>query len=161
MPKTQHVSRRDFVTVVTAALGTIIGAVIGLPAIGFLISPAAKKQEADAWIPAGPLENFPIGTPTLFNFTRTKVNGWEKTVNSYGAFILRDANNQIKALSNICTHLSCRVNWDEASQTYPCPCHDAHFDINGAVLSGPPPRPLDVYETKIEDGTVFIHYVEA
>ena len=119
----------------------VMAAMVGLPAVGYLISPATKKQESEAWIPAGEVDSYPIGVPTLFSFTRTKINGWEKTVNSHGVYILRksEAENDILTLSNVCTHLSCRVSWDEETQVYPCPCHDAHFDINGLVIDGPPP----------------------
>lgn len=163
MAKSPHLSRKDFVTATVGVLGTIMAVMIGLPAISYLTSPAMKKHESEAWIPAGLVEDYPIGIPSLFNFTRTKINGWEKTVNSYGVFILRrsEVESDILALSNVCTHLSCRVNWDEAGEEYACPCHAAHFDINGLVIDGPPPRPMDQYETKIEEGALFIHYVEA
>ena len=163
MAKSPHISRNDFVKITVGALGTIIGAVVGLPTIFYLISPANQKQESDAWIPAGPLENYPVGVPTLFSFTRSKINGWEKTVNSYGVYILRrsEAPEDILALSNVCTHLSCRVKWDEGLQVYACPCHDAHFGLEGGVDSGPPPRPLDTYETKVEEGVLSVHFVEA
>lgn len=160
MPRSQHVSRRDFVRVVLTFLGTIMGAVVGLPAIGYLIAPAVKVKRADARIPLGPLENYPAGVPTLFNFTRTKVNGWEKTVNSYGVYVLRGEGDQVKVLSNVCTHLSCRVNWKAEEQQYACPCHAAYFDIDGKVLEGPPPRPLDEFEAEIEEGNLFINFVE-
>jgi Rieske Fe-S protein len=156
-------NRREFVQVVTGCLGALMGAVIGLPAIGYLISPATKRQESEAWIPLGVLENYPVGVPTLFNFTRTKTNGWEKTVNSYGVFVVRGADNSVMVISNRCTHLSCRVNWSEEKQEFLCPCHDAQFDINGKVLGGPPPRPLDTYANdtvKIEDGNLFIFFQE-
>jgi len=144
------------------ALGTIIGAVIGLPVIGYIISPALKRQESEAWIPAGPLENYPIGVPILFSFTRTKLNGWERTVNSYGVYVLRksEAENDVLALSNVCTHLSCRVTFNDGRQEYLCPCHDAQFTIDGEVAGGPPPRPLDRYETKVEEGTLSLHFKE-
>jgi len=163
MPKSPHLSRTDFVKTTVGVLGTIMAAVVGLPAIGYLISPATKTQESDAWIELGPLESYPIGTPTLFNFTRSKINGWEKTVNSYGIYILRrsEAEDDLLVLSNVCTHLSCRVTWKEDQQEYACPCHDAQFDIDGDVTYGPPPRPLDRYETKVEEGNLYIHFVEA
>lgn len=159
MPGYQHMNRRDFVKVVTTFLGTVMGAVVGLPAIGYLLSPALKGQKADAWVPLGPLENYPQDVPTPFSFTRAKVNGWEKTVNSYGGFVLRQGE-QVLALSNICTHLACRVNWQEDLGMYTCPCHDAAFLPDGTVASGPPPRPLDAYETKVEEGVLFIRFVE-
>jgi len=160
MSDSKEVGRREFVKAVLALLSSIMGAVIGIPAISYLISPAVKVQKKEAWIPLGPLENYPIGQPTLFNFTRTTINGWERTVNSYGVFVVRYSEDQLKAFSNVCTHLSCRVNWKEDQQEYVCPCHDAQFDINGQVLSGPPPEPLHTYETKIEDGNLFIHFVK-
>ncbi len=160
MTDSTHLDRRGFVTVVTTLLGTIMGAVIGLPAIGYLVSPALQVQKKDDWIPLGPLENYPVGTPTLFSFTRTTVNGWEKTVNSFGAYVVRFSPDQLKVFSNMCTHLSCRVAWKEEAQDYLCPCHDGHFDAQGKVTAGPPPEPLHEYETKIEDGALFIHFVE-
>jgi len=154
---TPDVDRRGFVKIVTAFLGSIMAAVIGLPGIAFLISPATRNQKAEAWIPLGPISNYPIGSPAPFNFTRSTVNGWEKTVLSYGVFILRKDENQVKVLSNICTHLGCRVSWHPDIQEYVSPCHDGHFDIDGNVTKGPPPRPLDQYETKVENGNLFIH----
>jgi len=159
MAESPHLDRRQFVAVVTAFLGTVMGVVVGLPAIGYLLSPATKVQKKEAWIPLGPVESYAVGTPTLFSFTRTTVNGWEKTVNSYGAYVVRFSPDQLKVFSNICTHLSCRVTWKEDAQEYVCPCHDAHFDAQGQVLSGPPPAPLIEYETKIEEGNLFIHLV--
>jgi Rieske Fe-S protein len=160
MAGSQHISRRDFITLTTAAVGTIIGAVIGLPAIAYLIDPALKTGSTEAWIPLGKLESYEIGKPTLSTFTRSKVNGWEKSVNSYGAFVLRKSQTEVVVFSNVCTHLSCRVNWQTDKQQYVCPCHDGRFGIDGQVLAGPPPRPLDVYEMKVEDGTLSIHFLE-
>jgi menaquinol-cytochrome c reductase iron-sulfur subunit len=161
MAKSPSIDRRQFVTLVTSVLGAIIGVVVGLPAIGYLVSPALRARKTDAWIPLGPLDNYPLDIPTAFSFTRTMVNGWEKTVNSFGVFVLRKASGQVIVFSNVCTHLSCHVAWKSDLQEYVCPCHDGHFAIDGEVVSGPPPRPLDAYETKIEQGNLFIHLQEA
>jgi menaquinol-cytochrome c reductase iron-sulfur subunit len=160
MENKSHLTRNDFVKGVVALLGSIMGAVIVLPAIGYVLAPALKKTSSDAWIPLGPLDSYPIGTPTPFNFTRTKVNGWEKTTNSYGVYVLRKDETDTTVFSNVCTHLSCRVIWNEEPRQYICPCHDGRFGINGEIISGPQPRPLDTYETKVEEGNLFIHYVE-
>ncbi len=161
MAKSPHLSRNDFVKVTVGALGTIMGMVVGLPVVGYFISPALKSNTSDAWIAAGPLKNYPVGTPTLFTFTRTKINGWEKTVNSYGVYVLRksEAEADVVAFSNVCTHLACRVTWKGDLNAYVCPCHDGRFDITGKVVSGPPPRPLDAYAAKIENGNLLIHLV--
>jgi len=163
MSKSHEVSRRDFVTVVTGILGTIMGAVVGLPAIGYLLSPAVQKQKSEGWVPLGNIEDFPVGLPMLRTFVRTKVNGWEKTANSYGVYVIRGEGDQFQVLSNVCTHLSCRVTWSDADQSYNCPCHDAHFAKDGGIIDGPQPRPLDAYgpdQQKIEAGILYILYKE-
>jgi quinol---cytochrome c reductase iron-sulfur subunit, bacillus type len=160
MTKSPNLSRNDFVKFTVGALGAVIGAVVGLPAIGYLISPALKIQKIDAWVQLGALENYPIGVPTLFTFTRTIINGWEKTVNSYGVYVLRKSESEVVVFSNVCTHLACRVSWKDDSQEFICPCHDGRFNINGEVVKDPPPRPLDRYETKIEDGNLSIRLLK-
>ncbi len=161
MSATPAVSRREFVKVVTALLGSVIGAAVGIPAIGYLISPALATTKSDAWIPLGPTGNYPEGVPTMFSFTRTVVNGWEKAVNSYSVYVLHRGD-QFKVLSTRCTHLSCRVTWKTDLNQYVCPCHDGRFDIDGNVKAGPPPRPLDTFETKVdENGNLSIHFVES
>src|SRR5574341_575186 len=102
---TSDLGRRGFVKIVTAFLGSIMATVVSLPGIAYLISPAMRTQKAEAWIPLGALGNYPIGRPAPFNFTRSTVNGWEKTVLSYGVFVLRKDESQVKVVSNICTHL--------------------------------------------------------
>ena len=163
MAGSPHISRRNFIGLITAAVGGIIGVVIGVPAIAYLIDPALQAGSSDAWIPLGKLDVFAIGKPTLATFTRSKVNGWEKTVDSYGVFVLRKSAAETLVLSNKCTHLGCQVNWKTDTLEYLCPCHDAQFDIDGQVLGGPPPRPLDRYsgdQLKVEDGTLYIHFTE-
>ena len=151
--------RRDFVKLTLAFLGSVMGAVIALPGIGYMISPAVRTSIKEDWIPLGPLESYLVGIPTRFKFTRATVNGWEKTINSYGVYVSRKDESHVKVFSDICTHLGCRVTWHPDIQEYVSPCHDGHFDIDGYVTIGPPPHPLDHFETRIEDGILFIHLV--
>jgi Rieske Fe-S protein len=152
--------RKSFVKIVTASLGSIMAAIVGLPVIQYFISPALGKTIGDDWISLGSLDNYPIGIPTLFNFTITKVNGWERSSHSYGAFVLRKEDQDPIVFSDVCTHLSCRVNWNEEISEFYCPCHAAIFDKNGEVVSGPPPRPLDRYEIRLDGDQLFIHLTE-
>lgn len=152
-----QVSRRDFIKGTTAVIGGLIGALVGIPSIAFLLSPAVKSQgESDAVIGLGPLANYPIGIPTRFDFTQTKVNGWERTATNYGLYVVRKSENEVRVFSDVCTHLGCRVTWHEDQEHYISPCHDGHFGILGDVISGPPPRPLDEFVTKIEGGELFV-----
>jgi menaquinol-cytochrome c reductase iron-sulfur subunit len=162
MADSHEVQRRDFVNIVLVGLGSVIGLIIGIPAIAYLLSPAVKVNEEEAWVPLGPLDAYPIGTPTRFSYTRSKVNGWEKTVNSYGAYVWRygEGDSDVTVYSNWCTHLSCRVTWEEDRSIYICPCHDGHFNKEGEVVAGPPPKPMYEYETMVEEGILSIKHME-
>ncbi len=156
----RNIDRRSFVTGVLGILSGIMAAIVGLPAIGFLISPALKKEKIEDWVPLGPVQDLIEGEPTLFAFTRTKQVGWERTGFSYGVYVIKKPDGELDVFSNICTHLSCRYSWREELDHFVCPCHDGHYAKDGTVISGPPPRPLDRFEHKIDDGMLMIHLIE-
>ena len=106
----QNLSRRDFIKATTALIGGLIGVGIGLPSIAYLLSPSLRKTEDGSVMDLGPLDKYPLGIPTFFEFTRTKVNGWERTGLSYGVFVLRQTEKDVRVFSDICTHLACRVS---------------------------------------------------
>ena len=56
----------------------------------------------------------------------------------------------VKVFSATCTHLGCQVLWDREAKNFKCPCHGGVYAATGEVLEGPPPRPLDVIEAKVE-----------
>jgi cytochrome b6-f complex iron-sulfur subunit len=60
------------------------------------------------------------------------------------------------ALSLVCTHLGCLVNWVPEAGEFQCPCHGSRFDPNGAVLQGPAPLPLKRYNARVSGTTVVI-----
>lgn len=162
MTDEHEVKRRDFVNIIVAAFTVLVGLIVGIPAIGYLISPARKVSQDEAWIPLGRLDGYPLDLPTLFSYTRTKINGWEKTVSSFGAYVWRSGSgsSDVVVYSNMCTHLSCRVTWKDDSSVYLCPCHDGRFNKEGQIVTGPPPQPLYQYETKVEEGTLFIKHMD-
>jgi menaquinol-cytochrome c reductase iron-sulfur subunit len=155
--------RRSFVAGVVAFLGSIITAVIGLPAIGYLLSPGLQKSRStsgEEWVPLGLVEELVEGEPKLFSFTRTRRVGWETSAQSYGIYVVRKTRNTFNVFSNVCTHLSCRVNWNVGTAEYICPCHDGRFGLDGSIISGPQPRPLDTFDYRIDDGTLMIQLAE-
>ncbi|MCA2001488.1 MAG: ubiquinol-cytochrome c reductase iron-sulfur subunit [Chloroflexi bacterium] len=160
MSSSKEISRRDFIKVTTGIVGGVIGAAIGLPSVFYLIDPALQEGGKDIWVSIGKFEDMQVGVPYPFSFTRVQVNGWERTSNSFGGYAIRksDNPNDLLILNSRCTHLSCAVNWNAEAQEYICPCHDAAFDIEGKVLGGPPPRPLDKFEDfrMTEDGRIEI-----
>jgi len=164
MSGSNELSRRDFIKVTTGIIGGFIGAVVGLPAVYYLIDPALQGGGKEAWIPIGKFEDMLLDTPYAFSFTRVQVNGWERTASSFGGYAIRksDKPEELQILNSRCTHLGCTVNWNEEANAYLCPCHDAKFSQDGKVLDGPPPRELDTYpEHRITaDGVIEIFFKE-
>jgi glycine/D-amino acid oxidase-like deaminating enzyme/nitrite reductase/ring-hydroxylating ferredoxin subunit len=62
----------------------------------------------------------------------------------------RDEQGELHAVSAVCTHLGCIVNWNSAEQSWDCPCHGARFDIDGEVLQTPAIKNLQPYLGKPE-----------
>jgi Rieske Fe-S protein len=160
-----ELSRRDFMKAAIYFVGGLVGVAVGLPSVAYLIDPALKAGGKEAWVPVGKLTDMPeVGRPYPFSFTRVQVNGWERTATSHGGFVIRKSEdpNDMLIINSRCTHLSCTVNWKEEERVFGCPCHDASFDADGAVLGGPPPRPLDRYgEFRVtENGILEIFYKE-
>jgi quinol---cytochrome c reductase iron-sulfur subunit, bacillus type len=163
MSGSNRLSRRDFILATTGIVGGIIGAVLGIPAIGYMIAPALREDKAGAPVQIGKLEDIPVGQFKPFSFTITKVNGWERTASNYGGYILRksESPDDILVLSSRCTHLSCTVKWNQEANAFICPCHDAKFSPDGKVLAGPPPEPLGHFAYSVDaDGVITIVPVE-
>ena len=156
MQPKKKLSRQDFLKLSIAAVGATIGAGMGLPAVAYVVGPALKKDQAQNWIQLGAVSKIPLGEPTLFKFKIQTQTGWIVDEREVSVYILTDDGREFAALSNICTHLGCRVRWIADNQQFFCPCHNAAFDKEGNILAGPPPRPLDRFEVKVEDGQLFI-----
>ena len=103
--------------------------------------PRRKGPKVETVFIAGKVTDFKVSEVIPFRKERT--------------FILRTEGGFL-AISAICTHLHCIVNWNEMLKKFECPCHGAKFNQNGEVLEGPPPRPLDLYKLQIVAGNVMV-----
>lgn len=156
MSNEERVGRRDFLKFAIMGMGGLISTIMAIPAVAFLIGPALKKVEDQNWIAVGTVSKVEIGTPTLFKAKIQRQAGWILDEQELSFYILTNDGRDFVAMSNICTHLGCRVRWVSSEETFFCPCHNAAFDKEGAVASGPPPRALDRYEVKVEDNQLFV-----
>ena len=151
----KKVSRRDFMKATIATLGGIIGAAIGAPAVAYLIGPAQKSEDTD-WIRLGSVNKVELNIPTLFKTTIETQTGWVKEEEEFSVYVLTENGRDFTIMSNVCTHLGCRVRWIDDQDRFFCPCHNAAFARDGSVSDGPPPRPLDRFESMVEDGILFV-----
>jgi len=149
------VGRRDFMKAAIFTIGGLIGAAIGVPAIAYVVGPALE-QATGTWIRLGAISKVENDNPTLFKTTLETQTGWISTQEEIAAYVLTENGQDFTVLSNVCTHLGCRIRWIADDGQFHCPCHNGVFAKDGTVVSGPPPRPLDRFQNKVENGILYI-----
>ena len=155
-PEKNKFSRRTFLSAAIWAIGGLISAALGIPAIAYIIGPALKRSTSQEWILLGSTVKVELGAPALFKAKIERKTGWSVNEEEISAYARTDNVRDFVALSIICTHLGCGVRCVANKSNFFCPCHNGVYDKNGNVVSGPPPRPLDHYEVKIENNQLFI-----
>ena len=156
MTDSTKVTRRDFLGFMIFAIGGIISFALGIPAIAYIVGPALKIRDEQNWIPLGAASKVEIGVPTLFQTNVQQKSGWIVEERELRFYVYSEDGREFIAMSNVCTHLGCSVRWVAEQTQFFCPCHNGVFDKNGKVVAGPPPRPLDRFEIKEEDGQLFV-----
>ncbi|MFC1491295.1 ubiquinol-cytochrome c reductase iron-sulfur subunit [Nitrospinota bacterium] len=72
------------------------------------------------------------------------------------AILVRTSSGEFRAFSAVCTHLSCTVQYRPDLEHIWCACHNGHFNLTGKNVGGPPPRPLEAYEARVQGEDVFV-----
>jgi len=150
--------RRFYILFINGVMG-LVGLALSIPAAIYLLFPP-KLRKRQEWVETADLATIPSGTPTEISFRRTRVDGWKVTNVKDAAWVVKKPNDDVVAFAPVCTHLACAYHWDDPSHTFICPCHGSVFSIDGKVLSGPAPRPLNRLMTKIQGGKLQIGPVE-
>jgi len=70
--------------------------------------------------------------------------------------LIRVSESEWRAFGATCTHLDCTVQYRSESQQIWCACHNGFYDLNGRVVAGPPPRPLEEYVVRVRGEEVVI-----
>jgi Rieske Fe-S protein len=151
-----NINRRNFLSVATWGIAALMAIGFAVPSLIYIIGNALKRELAEAWVRLGSTSKVEVGVPTLFTFTIERQTGWIVNQEEVSVYVLTENGRDYIAMSNICTHLACRVRWINDQNQFFCPCHNGVFDTQGLVISGPPPRPMDRYEVKVEENQIFI-----
>jgi cytochrome b6-f complex iron-sulfur subunit len=125
--------RRSFLGMLATALGLTAFGSIAYPLLRYLAPPKKRGGEGK-----GSFKKSDIG------------NAKEIVVNGTPAIIINRPGKGYIALSRVCTHLGCLVEYDRDNKRLVCPCHAGIYDLEGRVLSGPPPKPLTAFPLKVE-----------
>ncbi|MFQ6105059.1 MAG: ubiquinol-cytochrome c reductase iron-sulfur subunit [Candidatus Glassbacteria bacterium] len=132
--------RRDFLAKVLKTIGTVFFVACIYPLIRYLSPTAITGTGKEVEIS---LDDLPVGDSNVIDIAGQPV-------------ILIRTQKEVIALSAICTHLGCVVQFKKEENIIHCPCHAAAFDIKGNVLKGPATIPLKTYQTNISGNRVFI-----
>jgi menaquinol-cytochrome c reductase iron-sulfur subunit len=155
--------RRRFLRVMTAGLGTVAGAILGIPIVGYFFG--QRKREAH-WVTLGDVASFPLNETRLIDFDNPFRQPWDGVASLTGVFVRNEGQgsqgaNQFLVLSVHCAHLGCPVSWFPQSGLFMCPCHGGVYYSNGDHASGPPPRGMFHCDWRVQDGQLQVrapHY---
>lgn len=135
--------RRRFVE--TLLGGGIIASIISFiyPVLRYLVPPAVTNLGEDE-IVACKVGDLKPNSSKIFRFgTRP-------------GLLLLTAEGEYRALSAVCTHLGCTVQYRSDSQQIWCACHNGVYDLTGRNISGPPPRPLEDFDVHVRGAEVVV-----
>ncbi len=86
--------------------------------------------------------SLPVGVPVEVPFTMTNAGGSSVAGSTW---MLKAADGTLTAYDPRCTHALCRYKWTAADSRFKCNCHGGQFALDGTVLAGPPPKPLNKF----------------
>jgi cytochrome b6-f complex iron-sulfur subunit len=129
-------------------LGLCLGGVIAgftasviYPVVRYLAPRSGSGSLAKVVIPE---KDVPEGEAKFFEFAGAS------------AVLVRKRGGDLVALSAVCTHLGCIVQWEKEKQDFLCPCHAGHYTPDGVVTSGPPPKPLTKLPFTVANGAITV-----
>ena len=142
-------NRRDFLKRIVKSFFTLAG--IGLALLSTSIYPSKTAKKEIRYVPVSAEEELPRRGVKRIDFS---YEGGGRTLHAKAFLVATTAG--LIALSPVCSHLGCLVNWDARKGEFLCPCHGGRYDMDGAVRAGPPPAPLTRLPIEVRGGKVYI-----
>jgi len=142
----EKATRRGFLIAAGAAGLCYVGA-LGYPVYRYLASPIEMAAGAAAIteITLKDAQKLPAGSVLMFKF------------GSAPAMLIHHLDGKWVALTAVCTHLGCTVQYEPQANRIHCACHGGVYDPRtGANVSGPPPKPLKLFKVAVNDAGVLV-----
>jgi Rieske Fe-S protein len=157
----ETVTRRGLFTGGAMAAGGVATMAFALPALGFALGPVFEDSEPETFQDVGPEADFNPQTyvPKVITLVPNVGEAGKTTIYVRRRDPARDTKltgYPYVAVSTRCAHLGCPVRYVQAAERFICPCHGGVYAFDGKVDGGPPVRPLDRFETKVENGRVLV-----
>ena len=153
----QETSRRRFIKWLLGILLAINGMIAGIPFLRSLVGPQAAAQ-SDQWLKVAAINSLPEGKPVGIRFQSEPEEAYIHTTVLRSVWVIKHSSEDITVFSPICPHLGCYYQWSQQSRRFECPCHASLFALDGKVLGGPAPRPLDTLQSRIKNGNLFVKW---
>jgi succinate dehydrogenase / fumarate reductase iron-sulfur subunit len=151
--------RRNFLTKMTLGIGAVSALMVGGVMASAFVGPSLRKKET-LWVPAGKMDDLQVGKVTTLNLNYTEKIGIYEQKNTKPVMVwCQSSDKNIVVYDSRCTHLGCTVRWDTRQNSFLCACHGGKFALDGSVTAGPPPKPLDHMDYKIDNGNLLIAMV--
>lgn len=155
-------SRRRFMVTGVGFVGTAVAGVTLAPAAKLLAYPladdAATNSGSDVLIDAGKASQFGEA-PIKVDLYADKVDAWNRQINvKVGSAWVLERDGELIAMSTVCPHLGCAIDYDEEGKRFVCPCHDSFFDLDGVQTEGPSPRSMDRLDLVAAENLVKVRY---
>jgi menaquinol-cytochrome c reductase iron-sulfur subunit len=148
--------RRSFLKWLIGALAAMIGLVTGIPFIRAVINSALLQKLS--YVEVGDFSSLPIGQPQDMNFQVQVTDAYLQQEVTRSVWVIKHSSSELTVFSPICTHLGCHFKWNPQTRHFECPCHGSVWTINGKVIGGPAPRPLDILPYKIDNGKLYVEW---
>ena len=150
-------ARRMFLKLLIGTMTFFLSVLLGIPFIRALITPRFKTAQ-QTWDRVGDVSSLPLGQPVRLNFFARLEDAYRHETTVHSVWVVKHSPEEVTVFSPICTHLGCYFKWDADTGQFECPCHGSVFSIDGKVLGGPAPRPLDILPAKIDSGILFVSW---
>jgi menaquinol-cytochrome c reductase iron-sulfur subunit len=154
-PIDSAIGRRNFLVRTIVALQATMGAILAFILGSTTLAPSFSAPD-ETWLRAIDLDALPENQPVPVTLRVSRSDGYSQVVDRTVVYLVRTGDQEVRALHSTCTHLGCRTSYDRKSKLILCPCHGGVFDVEGHVVSGPPPAPLPTLSTRVEDGHVLV-----
>lgn len=150
----QTITRRNFLNRISIAGSALAGIVVSVPIVAYLLSPFINRDKR-VWQDVGAVSDFQIGKTVQVNLQDPSPLAWAGKTALTSAWLRRSTSGFV-AFSIHCTHLGCPVNWNQGGQLFLCPCHGGVFSADGIPAGGPPQRPLQRHDVRVNGNRVEI-----
>ena len=151
-------TRRGFFKVVIGVLASLMGLIVGIPFLRTVIR--SKPLTRLHWSEVGNVDSLSTENPMNMKFEMRYHDAYVYGKIEHSVWVIKQPSGELTVFSPICPHLGCHYKWNPQTRDFQCPCHGSVFTINGKVIGGPAPRPLDTLPHKIENGVLFVEWEE-